>query len=90
MAKTFYGVVGNLLKKGTVIPAWSSLVTEVTGDPRRSGALTVAPWSMVNMLCPSRPHVGRDVHPDVAVHKLIRAAQLIPVKHTVARVLGGN
>jgi hypothetical protein len=40
-------------------------------------------------LCASTPHVGRDVHPDVAVDKLIRACSVDPpVKYRVVRVLG--
>ena len=40
-------------------------------------------------ISPHRPHAGRDVQPDVAVDKLIRACSVDPpVKCTVARVLG--
>ena len=44
--------------------------------------------SMTSMLCTSRPQCGRDVQPNVAVDKLIRACSDPPVKYTVVRALG--
>ena len=87
MAKTFYGVVGNLLKKGTVIPAWSSLLTEVDwATPEDQEGLTRVDDEHVVR---EQATCGRDVQPNVAVDKLIRACSVDPpVKYTVVRALG--
>ena len=58
-------------KKGSLIPVWSSLVTEVDwATPEDQGGLT----RCVDRACCARAgHMWRDVQPDVAVDKLIRA-----------------
>ena len=56
--------------------------------PGRSAALTRVDGEHV--VFEQAVYVGRDVHPDVTVYKLIRACSVdSPVKCTVARVLGG-
>ena len=74
-------------KKGTVIPAWSSLLTEVDwATPEDQGGLTRVDDEHVVR---EQATCGRDVQPDVAVDKLIRACSVDPpVKYTVVRVLG--
>ena len=75
-------------KKGTVIPAWSSLLTEVDwATPEDQEGLTRVDDEHVVR---EQATCGRDVQPDVAVDKLIRACSVDPPeKHTVAIASGG-